>query len=75
MVTTELPSSAILDWCTAHHVDWHYIAPGKPTQNAFIESFNGQMRDELMNETLFRSPIHARAVIANWVVDYNAAPR
>ena len=34
-------------------IDWHYIAPGKPTQNAFIESFNGRLRDELLNETLF----------------------
>ena len=68
---TELTSNAILDWCAAHHVDWHYIAPGKPTQNAFIESFNGRMRDELLNETMFRSPVHARAVIANWVFDYN----
>ena len=68
---TELTSNAILDWCAAHHVEWHYIAPGKPTQNAFIESFNGRMRDELLNETMFRSPVHARAVIANWVIDYN----
>ena len=68
---TELTSNAILDWCAAHQVDWHYIAPDKPTQNAFIESFNGRMRDELLNEAMFRSPVHARAVIANWVIDYN----
>lgn len=68
---TELTSNAILDWCAAHQVAWHYIAPGKPTQNAFVESFNGRMRDELLNETMFRSPVHARVVIANWVIDYN----
>ena len=34
-------------------VDWHYIAPGKPMQNGYIESFNGRMRDELLNESLF----------------------
>ena len=68
---TELTSNAILDWCAAHHIDWHYIAPGQPTQTAFIESFNGRMRDELLNETMFRSPVHARAVIANWVIDCN----
>ena len=38
-----------------HQVAWHYIAPGKPVQNAFVESFNGRLRDELLNETLFRS--------------------
>lgn len=50
---------------------WHYIAPGKPTQNAFIESFNGRLRDELLNETLFRSLDHAREVLALWKDDYN----
>lgn len=40
-------------------------------QNGFIESFNGRMRDELLNETMFRGPVHARAVIADWVTDYN----
>ena len=68
---TELTSNAILDWCAKQHVEWHYIAPGKPMQNGFVESFNGRMRDELLNETMFRSPVHARAVIADWVTDYN----
>ncbi|AEW13587.1 Mobile element protein [Brucella suis bv. 2] len=40
-------------------MEWHYIAPGKPIQNAFIESFNGQLRDELLNETFFSSLTHA----------------
>jgi hypothetical protein len=48
-----------------------YIAPGKPQQNAFIESFNGRLRDELLNETLFSSFAHPRAVLAEWQVDYN----
>ena len=52
-------------------VAWHYIAPGKPTQNAFIESFNGRLRDELLNETLFRSLPHARAALEAWRHDYN----
>ncbi|ALK10230.1 IS2 transposase TnpB [Blastochloris viridis] len=47
---TELTSNAILAWADAARVDWHYIAPGKPTQNAFIESFNGRLRDELLND-------------------------
>ena len=42
-----------------HKVAWHYIAPGKPVQNAFAESFIGRLRDELLNETLFRSLAHA----------------
>ncbi len=47
-------------------VGWHYIAPGKPQQNGFNESFNGRLRDELLNETLFRSLPHARAVLEAW---------
>jgi putative transposase len=53
---TELTSRAILRWSQESLVEWHYIAPGKPQQNAFIESFNGRLRDELLNETLFSSP-------------------
>lgn len=41
-------------------MEWHYIAPGKPTQNAFVESFNGRLRDECLNETLFQSLARAR---------------
>ena len=48
---TELTSMAILRWSQQSGVAWHYIAPGKPQQNAFIESFNGRLRDELLNET------------------------
>jgi putative transposase len=68
---TELTSNAILHWADDSRVAWHYIAPGKPTQNAFIESFNGRLRDELLNETLFRSLPHARAVLEAWRGDYN----
>jgi putative transposase len=52
-------------------VGWHYIAPGKPQQNGFNESFNGRLRDELLNETLFRSLPHARAALEAWRRDYN----
>jgi putative transposase len=68
---TELTSMAILHWSQEANVEWHYIAPGKPQQNAFIESFNGRLRDELLNETLFTSLGHARAVLAAWKHDYN----
>jgi putative transposase len=68
---TELTSNAILSWTAETGVDWHYIAPGKPVQNAFIESFNGRLRDELLNETLFTSLAHARAALEEWRRDYN----
>lgn len=60
---TELTSTAILAWSDRQPVAWHYIAPGKPVQNAFIESFNGRLRDELLNETLFRSLPNARVTL------------
>jgi putative transposase len=69
---TELTSMAILRWSQETGVEWHYIAPGKPQQNAFIESFNARLRDELLNETLFSSLTHARAALNAWQVDYNA---
>lgn len=50
---TEFTSMAILKWVQETGIDWHYIAPGKPQQNGFIESFNGKLRDECLNETLF----------------------
>jgi putative transposase len=68
---TELTSMAILAWSKATGVDWHYIQPGKPQQNAFVESFIGRLRDECLNETLFSSLPEARAVLANWRDDYN----
>jgi len=70
---TELTSNAILAWTKDHAVDWHYIAPGRPMQNGFVESFNGRMRDELLNETLFRNLDHARSALAKWAEDYNTA--
>ena len=68
---TELTSNAILQWADDHNIAWHYIAPGKPVQNAFAESFIGRLRDELLNETLFRSLSHARVVLEAWRADYN----
>ncbi len=68
---TEFTCNAILAWCKDAAIDWHLIAPGKPMQNGFVEGFNGRMRDELLNETLFFDLDDARAKIANWVADYN----
>ena len=52
------------------HVEWHYITPGKPMQNGFVESFIRRMRDEWLNEHLFTSYAHARNIINLWRVDY-----
>ena len=68
---TEFTSNAILGFADRMQIDWHYIAPGKPMQNGFIESFNGRLRDELLNETLFPSLSHARAMLQAWRNDYN----
>ena len=70
---TEFTSNAILGWAIDHRVEWHYIAPGKPMQNGFVESFNGRMRDELLNESLFLDLDHSRQLIGAWVTDYNTA--
>jgi putative transposase len=68
---TEFTSRAILKWAGDNDVDWHYIDPGKPQQNAFIESFNGSLRDELLNEEIFDTLDDARRKLALWRYDYN----
>jgi putative transposase len=68
---TELTSNAILRWAQQAKVDWRYIDPGEPVQNAFIESFNGRLRDEFLNETLFMSLMQARQALEEWRCDYN----
>lgn len=68
---TEFTSNAILNWADEAKVDWHYIAPGKPQQNGFIESFNGKLRDEKLNDTLFSTLHQARVELATWRNDYN----
>ncbi len=68
---TELTSHAILRWQEERGVMWHYIAPGKPQQNGFVESFNERFRGECLNEHLFRSLAAARRIIEAWRIDYN----
>jgi len=68
---TELTSLAMLAWGSTTRVQLHYIAPGKPTQNAFIESFNGKFRDECLNDNVFTTLAQARRIIESWRVDYN----
>jgi putative transposase len=57
---TEFTSNAILAWQDEQQIEWHYIAPGKPMQNGFVESFNGRLRDECLNEHLFANLNEAR---------------
>ena len=68
---TEFTSNAILNWVDEAKIDWHYIAPGKPMQNGFIESFNGKLRDEKLNDTLFTTLHQARVELTTWENDYN----
>ena len=68
---TEFTSNAMLAWTKTADVNWHFIAPAKPMQNGICEAFNGRMRDELLNETIFYDLDHARSVIARWVASYN----
>src|SRR5262249_3668294 len=67
----EFTSPAMRRWAEKVNLDWRYIDPGKPQQNAFIESFNGRLRDEFLNETLFTSLRQARVGLARWRRDYN----
>ena len=62
---TEFTCNVMLTWSEDNQIAWHFIAPRKPIQNGFCESFNGRMRDELLNETLLFGLDHARTKIAN----------
>ncbi len=68
---TELTSLAMLAWAAKHRVQLHYIAAGKPTQTAFVESFNGKFRDECLNDNVFTSIAEARETVERWRIDYN----
>jgi putative transposase len=68
----EFISRALDAWAYAHGIDLHFIEPGKPNQNAYIESFNGRLRDECLNEHWFFSLGQARETIETWRLDYNA---
>jgi hypothetical protein len=67
----EFTGRALDEWAYRHGVKLHFIDPGKPTHNAFIESFNGKLRDECLNEYVFSSLGEARAIIEAWRHDYN----
>jgi putative transposase len=67
----ELTSKALDQWAYENGVRLRFIDPGKPIQNAYIESFNGRLRDECLNEHWFLTLTHARQIIEEWRTDYN----
>jgi len=67
----EFCGRAMVTWAYDRGVSLRLIQPGKPTQNAYVESFNGRLRDECLNEHWFTSLAHAQAVIEAWRRDYN----
>ncbi|MBN5215522.1 IS3 family transposase [Serratia ureilytica] len=67
----EFTCRALDQWAFEHGVELRLIQPGKPTQNGFIESFNGRFRDECLNEHWFSDILHARKTINDWRQDYN----
>jgi len=67
----EFTGTAMLTWAHRNGVDLRLIEPGKPNQNAYIESFNGRLRDECLNEHWFTSLQHARVLIERWRREYN----
>lgn len=67
----EFTGKAMLNWAYDHGITLRLIEPGKPNQNAYIESFNGRLRDECLNEHWFRNIHHARELIERWRREYN----
>ena len=68
---SEFCGRAMLTWAHENDVALRFIEPGKPNQNAYVESFNGRLRDECLNEHWFTSLTHARVLIETWRRDYN----
>jgi putative transposase len=69
----EFLSRAVDQWAYEKGVEFHFIDPGKPIQNAYIESFNGKFRDECLNQNWFVGLADAQRLIETWRVDYNTA--
>lgn len=69
----EFVAQAVADWCRFNNVGSIFIDPGSPWQNAWIESFNGRLRDELLNGWQFDSLLEAQVIIEDWRLDYNTA--
>ena len=62
---------ALRDWCRLHHTTTSYIEPGSPWENPFVESFNGRVRDELLNLEEFATLLEAQALVEAWRIEYN----
>src|SRR5437870_12764048 len=67
----ELTSRHFLAWCVERHIELVHIQPGKPTQNAHIESFHGRLREECLAVSWFQNLFDARQKIAAWRIEYN----
>jgi putative transposase len=67
----EFTGRALDTWAYTRGVGLHFIRPGKPIENAFVESFNGRLRDECLNENWFADLQEARSKIGLWRIDYN----
>ena len=67
----EFEGQVLDEWAYRNRVRLSFIRPGKPVENAYVESFNGKFRDECLNEHWFTSMTHARLVIENWRIEYN----
>ena len=67
----ELIANALRDWCRYSRIGISYIEPGSPWENAYVESFNGRARDELLNIEEFGSLIEAQVVVEAWRIEYN----
>ena len=68
----ELTAAVLREWCQRRSTGTAYIEPGSPWQNAYVESFNSRLRDELLNVEVFTCLAEARVLAADWRVDYNA---
>ena len=67
----EFVADAIRKWLEANHVETLYIAPGSPWENGYIESFNGKLRDEVLNREVFCSVREAKVIVESWRLEYN----
>ena len=70
----EFIGRALEIWAEQNGITIHFIQPGKPVQNCYVESFNGRFRDECLNEHWFTSMEDAKEIIEAWRVNYNAGP-